>query len=226
MQSAASAAPKKDKPLVKTPIPGTEWIRVKTVQGNTFYNNKATKASVWIVPEEIREAVSMLEKEEEELRRTAETSKASDNIEGGPVKRKAEASHTNASKKAKTNAEEEDEDEESEEEEWQQEAAAQLAAEAEAAEQSRKEEERQAKEEARRAKEEMEEKAAKLNLPKREDLSLEEAKALFKVRFLLYGRWHRYLTKRRHSYKRRTSTRCNHGTCRCLSSCLIHDMAC
>ena len=52
---APQAAPQKDKPLTKTPIPGTDWIRVKTVQGKTFYTNRAKKASVWTVPDEIKD---------------------------------------------------------------------------------------------------------------------------------------------------------------------------
>ncbi|TDL21916.1 hypothetical protein BD410DRAFT_840299, partial [Rickenella mellea] len=55
---------KKVKPVEKTPIPGTDWLRVKTNEGNTFYTNKAKKESVWTVPEEIKDAVENLEKEE------------------------------------------------------------------------------------------------------------------------------------------------------------------
>jgi transcription elongation regulator 1 len=204
MQSTASSVPKKDKPLVKTPIPGTEWIRVKTTQGNIFYNNKSTKASVWVMPEEIKDAVRALE-EEEAAQASAEHQKQLDmeverikgEVEGTVAKRKADdapAANSTATKKPKTSApddEEEDEDAESEEEDWQREAAAQLAAEAEAEERRKAEERERQAEEKRKAQLEMEEKAAKLNLPRREDLSIEEAKALFKVHILaskvLYG---------------------------------------
>ena len=62
---APAPKPVKDKPLVKTPIPGTDWIRVKTTQGNTFYSHKVEKRSVWTVPDEIKDAVEALEKEEQ-----------------------------------------------------------------------------------------------------------------------------------------------------------------
>ena len=61
-----TSKPIKDKSLVKTPIPGTEWIRVKTTQGNTFYSHKTEKRSVWTTPDEIKEAVEALEKEEQD----------------------------------------------------------------------------------------------------------------------------------------------------------------
>ena len=64
---AASGQPqKKEKPLTKTPIPGTDWLRVKTTKGNVFYTNKSTKTSVWTVPEEIKDALIVMEREEEE----------------------------------------------------------------------------------------------------------------------------------------------------------------
>ncbi|KAG8908653.1 hypothetical protein FRB99_004941 [Tulasnella sp. 403] len=51
---------KKEKPLDKTPIPGTPWLRVKTNEGNIFYTHTEKKESVWEVPEEIAEAVAAL----------------------------------------------------------------------------------------------------------------------------------------------------------------------
>ena len=45
---------KKEKAKDKTPIEGTSWVRVRTSEGNTFYMNKATKESVWTVPDEIK----------------------------------------------------------------------------------------------------------------------------------------------------------------------------
>jgi transcription elongation regulator 1 len=182
MQSTMVAAPKKDKPLMKTPVSGTPWVRVKTVQGNTFYNNKETKISVWTVPDEIRDIINAIDEEEAEQAKRA--SLANHATGGSVAKRKADApsSSSAASKKAKMEAQSDEEDEESEEEDWQRDAAAQLAAEAEAEKQRQKEEKEIQAEEAQRIKEEMEEKAAKLNLPRRQDLSLDEAKALFKVR--------------------------------------------
>jgi transcription elongation regulator 1 len=184
---AASAVPKKDKPLVKTPVPGTDWIRVKTVQGNIFYNNKATKASVWFIPEEIRDAVRALDEEaaaERQKQVDVEAERAKSEAEGILTKRKADtpAANSAAVKKLKTEAStDQDSDDSDEEEDWHKEAAAQLAAEAEAEEKRKQEEKERRAEEARRARQEMEEKAAQLNLPRREDLSIEEAKALFKV---------------------------------------------
>jgi transcription elongation regulator 1 len=77
---------------------------------------------------------------------------------------------------------EDDSDNSSEEEEWQREAAAQLAAEAEE-EQKRQELERiQAELESQKAKE-----TKTHNMPERVDLSLDEAKALFKVLYVSHG---------------------------------------
>ncbi|KAF8076367.1 hypothetical protein FPV67DRAFT_1471462 [Lyophyllum atratum] len=191
-------AKKKEKPLVKTQIPGTEWLRVRTTEGNVFYSHKARKESLWVVPDEIKEAVEKLEKEESKRQAKAANATADGaskaDLEGAMevqrikeevqalVKRKAEDSvpldEVVISKKAKVEEEEEDEgdeSEESEEEDWQREAAAQLAAEAEA------ETIRQEEEAARLKEAEAEAKRAQLNMPERVDLSIEEAKALFKT---------------------------------------------
>ena len=81
--------------------------------------------------------------------------------------------------------EDEDEDEEDsdeEEEDWQREAAAQLAAEAEEERKRQEEEKKRQDEEAQRLKEAEKAKGApQLNMPDRVDLSIDEAKALFKV---------------------------------------------
>lgn len=187
---------------MKTPIPNTEWIRVVTTAGNTFYTHKAKKESVWTVPEEIREALEQLDKDQaekkeregreleereklQEQERLVEVERIKLEVQD-VVKRKAEDAPIDEvviSKKARVeDDEDEDEDsgEESEEEEWQRDAAAQLAREAE-------EEKRRVKEEEKRAKEEAEQEAQKakeapqLNMPERVELSIEEAKALFKV---------------------------------------------
>lgn len=192
-------AKKKEKPRVKTPIPGTEWIRVVTTEGNTFYTHKAKKESVWTVPEEIKDAVANLEKEEArneiekeekakiaERERLVEAERIKAEVQEA-MKRKAEDAPVDEvviSKKARVEDEEEEDSEEEEseeEEEWQREAAAQLAAEAE-------EERKRVEEEEKRLKEEAEEEARKAKehpMPERVDLSIEEAKALFKVCILL-----------------------------------------
>jgi hypothetical protein len=179
---------KKEKPLVKTPIPGTEWLRVVTTEGNTFYSHKLRKESVWVIPEEIRSAVEGLQSEE---RRQQDTSNSQlekptpDAISVNP-KRKAESSlvgdEAAVNKRAKIEDDDADNDEESsEDEDWQQQAAQQLAAEAEA--------------ERKRVKAEMEKEkemevqriqaAAEIIMPLKVDLSIEEGKALFKVRLTI-----------------------------------------
>jgi hypothetical protein len=201
-----ATAPQKEKPKIKTPIPGTDWLRVKTNQGNVFYTNKAKKESVWTIPEEIKDAVELLNKQEEDDKSHAgkqaqeETRKDVDAEQEREiervrmelqelVKRKAEdispPDEIVISKKPRVEdqvdeADDTDEGEESEEEDWQREAAAQLAKEAEAEEQRQREEDEKAKaEEARRAKES----APQITMPDRVDLSIEEGKALFKVCF-------------------------------------------
>ena len=203
---AAAAPPskkaKKEKPLVKTPVPGTPWLRVITTEGNTFYTHTGEKRSVWTVPEEIKNAVETLEREEalkkaEDARRAEERAREVERIQNEVTemvgKRKAEepvpVDEYVVTKKAKVDEEDVDEDEESEDEgeesedeEWQREAAAQLAAEAEEEERRREEEKKQQEEDARKLKEAEKQKgSAQLNMPERVDLSLDEAKALFKV---------------------------------------------
>lgn len=63
---------KKEKPVLKTPIPGTSWLRVKTNAGNVFFTHKEKKESVWEVPEEIAHAVEELEREEAEAQQLKE----------------------------------------------------------------------------------------------------------------------------------------------------------
>jgi hypothetical protein len=195
---------KKEKPLVKTRIPGTDWLRVKTTEGNIFYSHKIKKESVWTVPDELQDAVEELEREEseklEQLKRDEvtvgeeaakrverEMSLEVERIKGevqAMVKRKAEELVPNdeviITKKVRVEQDEQDEqeDSESDEEEWQREAAAQLAAEAEAEKKRVEDMERAQK----AAEEEVQRlQAAQINMPERVDLSLEEAKALFKV---------------------------------------------
>lgn len=173
---------KKEKPLVKTPIPGTEWLRIITTEGNTFYSHKVRKESVWVIPEEIRSAVEGLQIEERRQQDIA-NSKSEEPTQGTisvNSKRKAEiplaGDEDVATKRAKV--EDDDEEEEtSEDEDWQRQAAEQLAAEAE--EERKRVEAETAKErelEAQRTRA-----AAEIIMPQRVDLSIEEGKALFKV---------------------------------------------
>ena len=202
MPALPVTAPKKEKPKVKTPIPGTDWLRVTTNQGNVFYTNKDRKQSVWTVPDEIKDAVELLDKEEEKVRAKEAQEQTRNDAEAEQereiervrmevqevVKRKvgdiSPSDETVISKKPRVEDEVEnkpeavestDDDEESEEEDWQREAAAQLAKEAEE-EKKRQEEEEKARE-VQKAKESV----PQLHMPDRVDLSIEEGKALFKV---------------------------------------------
>lgn len=223
---------------MKTPIPGTEWLRIKTTQGNIFYSHKGRKESVWTVPEELKDALAALEQKEEEERQTrvkAEEEKRAEEarelervkaaVKESAGKRKAEAvpvEEVVISKKAKveegdsedSGEDEDDEDEDdSEEEEWQKEAAAQLAAEAEE-EKKRQEEEKKRLEEEEKANAAAEAEAQKnkpLNMPSRVDLSIDEAKALFKVPFLDSLRAKPYPHICRLCSGKKTSTLCTLG---------------
>lgn len=233
---APVAPKKKERPLAKTPIPGTDWTRVKTTEGNTFYTHKVEKRSVWTVPDEIRDAVAALEEEEDEAKRRAEKEAAKAKevraIEMGRIKsgadetagkRKAEEpvpmDEVVITKKQKFEEEEDEEEEEEEseeeeeEEEWQREAAAQLAAEAEEEKKRHEEERKRIEEEAQRLKEAEKAKGApQLSMPDRVDLSLDEAKALFKVcsyTSFTVERWIKQLV--RHYCVKRMSTLCIHG---------------
>lgn len=202
-----ATAPQKEKPKIKTPIPGTDWLRVTTNQGNVFYTNKAKKESIWTIPDEIKDAVELLNKQEEDDKfragKQAQEEKTEVDAEQEReiervrmeleqvVKRKAEdisqSDEIVISKKPRVEdqvgdkvdeADDTDGSEESEEEDWQREAAAQLAKEAEEEERRQREEDEKAKvEEARRAKES----APQITISDRVDLSIEEGKALFKV---------------------------------------------
>ena len=199
-----------------------------------FFTNKAKKESLWTVPDEIKDAVELLEKQEEEDKTRAERQaqeETRNDVEAEQereiervrmevqevVKRKAEdisqSDETVISKKPRVEdqvgdeAEEADgleDSEDSDVEDWQREAAAQLAKEAE--EEKRRQEEEKA-EEARKVKES----APQLTIPDRVDLSLDEGKALFKVCLqcdvslgLTYCMYRPYS-------ERKTSTRYIHG---------------
>lgn len=196
---ALVAAVPKEKPKIKTPIPGTDWLRVTTNQGNIFYTNKAKKESVWTVPDEIKDAVELLNKKEEDDKVQAEkesqekaqrdaVAEQEREIERikmevqEVVKRKAEdvspLDESIISKKPRMRDEPEEGDgtEDDQEEDWQREAAAQLAREAE--EEKRKQQEEA---EAVEAEQKAKEGAPKISIPDHVDLSIEEGKALFKV---------------------------------------------
>jgi hypothetical protein len=52
---------KREKPLTKVQVPGTEWLRVKTTEGNIFWTHKVNKTSLWEVPEEIQDIIQDLD---------------------------------------------------------------------------------------------------------------------------------------------------------------------
>ncbi|EDR12401.1 glu-rich pro-rich WW domain-containing protein [Laccaria bicolor S238N-H82] len=181
----------KERPLVKTPIPGTDWLRVRTTEGNTFYSHKIRKESVWIVPEEIESDVKAFEQQEREREDMSSRNKpvgenkleSSQGHEGRKsVKRKIDHSvpldEVEISKRAKVEEEEEESEESdaSEEEDWQREAAAQLAEEAAEERKRVEEEERRAKEAEAEAK-----RTIAVDIPQKVNLSLDEGKALFKT---------------------------------------------
>ena len=237
----------KEKPKIKTPIPGTDWLRVTTNQGNVFYTNKAKKESVWTIPDEIKDAVELLNAKEEEDKVQAEkdsqekaqrdaVAEQEREIERirmevqEVVKRKAEdvsppLDESTTSKKPRLRDHVEDEPEEGEgteddkEEDWEREAAAQLAKEAE-------EEKRRQQEEAEAAQKKAKESAPQILIPDRVDLSIDEGKALFKVCLQWNSSLRHHFTGAicRPYFGRRTSTRYIRGIRRFHCSSLIHVM--
>ncbi|KAH9482626.1 Transcription elongation regulator 1 [Psilocybe cubensis] len=180
-------ASKKEKPLLKTPIPGTDWLKVTTTEGNIFYSHKVRKESVWVVPDELKPALDALQAKENESRgKSAQKTKETTSI----AKRKADdtvpISEVVLNKKAKVDEEGEEEDEseseednnEEDEEDWQREAAQQLAKEAEEERQRIRDTEKQREAEAEAQRTQV---ALKVAIPDRVDLSPEEGKALFKT---------------------------------------------
>lgn len=209
---------KKERPLVKTPVPGTGWLRVKTTEGNIFWTHKERKESVWEVPEEIRELAAVMEREEEEkaareaeerARRDAEErerekeeverrekeevqrvmEEVKDAVAAG--KRKAAApiedDRLGANKKARIA----DEVEEDQDEAWQRQIADDMAAETETQEEAQPEnQEKTAEDTVAPAEGDSSPDSSPHNgtakpsfsVPDRVDLSLDESKALFKVR--------------------------------------------
>jgi len=195
---------KQEKPLFKAHIPTTDWLRVKTTEGNVFYSHKVRKESVWIVPDEIKEASEQLEQDERRKEELSKTKKERGIENGAPetAKRKAEepipVDEVVITKKSRTDTdlsdEEDDEDtgDEDEDEEWQLEAAEQLAKEAEElkrkGDEQRRIEEMEAEQDSTKKDQgtesnqqtQSEQHGPVTKLPK-VDLSIEEAKALFKV---------------------------------------------
>ncbi|KAH8830866.1 Hsp90 protein-domain-containing protein [Flagelloscypha sp. PMI_526] len=166
---------KKEKPAKKTPIPGTDWLRVITTEGNTFYTHRVEKRSVWTVPDEIKDLVLQLEQ--------GPTDMMVDKSSLDSSKRKAvdveePLDEVVVTKKAKLEDDSESEDSEPEED-WQREAAEILAKEAE--EERIRQEEETKRMEAEAAAELRRKETAKAQAPEQAALSIEEGKAVFKT---------------------------------------------
>ena len=57
---------KKEKPKGRVAVPGTTWQRVTTTEGNIFYFEKESKRSEWTVPDEIKDQIAELDRQEAE----------------------------------------------------------------------------------------------------------------------------------------------------------------
>ncbi|RKP07030.1 hypothetical protein THASP1DRAFT_24743 [Thamnocephalis sphaerospora] len=72
-QPALKPKKKDDKAKKMRPIPGTKWKLVSTSEGREFYFDTETKKSVWVIPEEIADALeAMKQQDREETKRKAE----------------------------------------------------------------------------------------------------------------------------------------------------------
>lgn len=163
-----------------------------------FYSHKARKESVWTVPDEIKDGLEQLEqlerrKEEQSKMKRGQINKSE---QGAPetAKRKSEESipvdEVFITKKPRTDvdlsdeSDEEDISEDEEDEQWQVEAADQLAKEADELRRKRDEQRHIEETEVREDSGSKEDQVTESNqqvVPAKVDLSIEEAKALFKV---------------------------------------------
>ena len=181
---------KKEKPAEKVPIPGTEWLKVTTNMGNIFWTHTGRKESVWTVPDEIKDMVEQMEREEREKIQQQMEAEVAAVAESRNSKRKAEEKeHESRGKVKKPKTEEspkpeppknkapapgivEDQPEEDEDEAWERQMAEEMAM----------DEEAQATPEPAPPKMTKAEAAKQIfDVPAKVDISLEEGKALFKV---------------------------------------------
>ena len=186
---------KKEKPAEKVPIPGTEWLKVTTNMGNIFWTHTGRKESVWTVPDEIKDIVAQVEREEQEKIQKQKAAEMEVMAERRNAKRKAEEKeHESRGKLKKPKTEEspkpespkhkapapgtvEDQPAEDEDEAWQRQMAEEMAM----------EEEAQAAPEPVPTKMTKAEAAKQIfDVPVKVDISLEEGKALFKVCFSIF----------------------------------------
>lgn len=186
---------KKEKPAEKVPLPGTEWVKVTTNMGNIFWTHTGRKESVWTVPDEIKDIVEQMEREEQEKIQMQKEAEVAALAETRNAKRKAEEKeHRSRGKKKKPKTGEspqpespkrktptprtvEDQPAEDEDEAWKRQMAEKLAM----------EEDTQATTELAPPKMTTAEAAKQIfDVPARVDISLEEGKALFKVRLSIF----------------------------------------
>jgi transcription elongation regulator 1 len=66
----ATPLPAKQK-QIKKKIPGTHWLFVITFDGYEFFYDRDTKTSIWEMPEELKEAMELLLKQEQEDKKRA-----------------------------------------------------------------------------------------------------------------------------------------------------------
>lgn len=155
---------------------------MQTTEGNTFYTNTVQKQSVWTVPEDIKDALDALERQERAnaIERKQSSDPAEREIERvkaeveADVKRKAEEELDKPSKKAKLEDREEqrsaldtEEEELNEDSHTEPEGTQQTVAPLSPAAESKEQDSSPSK--------------ASFTIPDRVDLSLDEAKALFMV---------------------------------------------
>lgn len=181
---------KKEKPAEKVPIPGTQWLKVTTNMGNIFWTHTGRKESVWTVPDEIKDIVEQVEREEQEQSLKQKEAEVAVVVESRNAKRKAEEKeHESRGKVKKPKTEEspkpvspetkaptpgtvEDQLAEDENEAWQRQMAEEMAMEEEAQTAPELSPPRMTKAEATKQ---------IFDVPAKVDISLEEGKALFKV---------------------------------------------
>jgi transcription elongation regulator 1 len=184
---------KKEKPTEKVAIPGTEWLKVTTNMGNVFWTHTGRKESVWTVPDEIKDIVEQMEREEQEkIQQQNEAEMAAVAETRNPKRKAEEKEHESRGKVKKPKNEEspkpepprsktpvpgivEDQPEVDEDEAWKRQMAEEMAMDEEAHAAPEPAPPRMTKAE-----------AAKqiFDVPAKVDISIEEGKALFKVCFI------------------------------------------
>lgn len=186
---------KKEKPAEKVPIPGTEWLKVTTNMGNIFWTHTGRKESVWTVPDEIKDIVEQMEREEQEkLQQQKEAEMAAVAESRNPKRKAEEREHESRGKMKKPKTQESPKPEppkseapgpetvevqpaEDDDEPWQRQMEEEMAMVEDAQTAPEPAPPRMTKAEAARQ---------IFNVPAKVDISLEEGKALFKVRFYAF----------------------------------------